>query len=63
VPLENNNETILDVVTNVTKDLRYNKEFVAMLKRLDDETVKRIASSYVEWLYQMLEIDREDNER
>ncbi|MGO9400781.1 MAG: hypothetical protein ACLP19_23500 [Xanthobacteraceae bacterium] len=45
----NNDQNILDVVIDVTRDLRRNAEFVALLRTLDDESARQLAKAYIEF--------------
>ena len=60
--ITNNDQNILDVVTNVTRDLRHSREFCEQLEKLDDETVRKVAKSYIEWLYKALESETKKDE-
>ena len=51
-------QNILDVVVDVTRDLRRNKEFTAQLYSLDEECPRRVAKAYIDFLYRTLEIER-----
>ena len=46
----NNDQTILDVVVDVTKDLRHTASFRELLHPLDDETARRVANAYIDFL-------------
>ena len=54
----NDKQTILDVVADVTKDLRRNKEFTAQLYNLDEERMRRVAQAYIDFLYRTLDLER-----
>jgi hypothetical protein len=56
--MSNDNQTILNVVVDVTRDLRRNKEFTAQLYDLDDERARRVAQKYIEFLYEVLELEK-----
>jgi hypothetical protein len=54
----NDDKTILDVVVDVTRDLRHTESFRELLHPLDDETVRKVANLYIDFLYRTLDIDR-----
>ena len=56
--MANDDQNILDVVVDVSRDLRRNKEFTAQLYSLDDERARRVAKAYIDFLYRTLEIER-----
>jgi hypothetical protein len=45
----------------VTRDLRHNKAFTAQLYSLDEERMRRVAKAYIDFLYQILELERSKN--
>jgi hypothetical protein len=47
---------ILDIIQAVSRDLQRNKEFVALLRTLDDEKARKVAKSYIEFLYHALKL-------
>jgi hypothetical protein len=46
--------TVLDVISEVTRDLRHADSFRALLRPLDEAEARRVAQRYVEFLYQVL---------
>jgi hypothetical protein len=59
--MANNDQTILDVIAAVSTDLRHTASFRELLRTLDDETARKIAQKYIEFLYHALEIDPPQN--
>jgi hypothetical protein len=55
-----NDQNILDVVAAVSRDLRHTASFRQLLHPLDEETSRRVAKAYIEFLYRTLEIERND---
>ena len=51
-------QNILDIIQAVTRDLRHSASFRELLHPLDDDTARRVAERYIQFLYQVLEIDR-----
>ena len=51
-------QDVLDIVQALNRDLRHNGNFCALLTKCDEETERRIARSYLEWLYRALELDK-----
>jgi hypothetical protein len=47
-------QTLLDVISEVTRDLRHTASFGALLRPLDDAAARRVAQRYVDFLYQVL---------
>jgi hypothetical protein len=47
-------QNILDVVVDVTRDLRRTGSFRELLHPLDDETARRVAKEYIKFLYRVL---------
>lgn len=56
-----NDQNILDVVMAVRRDLKRDASFRALLRTLDDETARKIAARYVEFLYHALELEPPQN--
>ena len=52
-----NDQNVLDVVQSVTKDLRHTATFRELLHPLDDETARRVANAYIDFLYKTMEIE------
>ena len=52
---------VLDIIQAISRDLRRNREFCALLRTLDDETSRRIAKEYIEFLYHALELEPPQN--
>jgi hypothetical protein len=50
-------QTILDVVSEVTHDLRHTTSFRALLRPLSDTEARRVAQRYVEFLYRVLDAE------
>jgi hypothetical protein len=50
----NNDQNILDVVVNVTRDLRHNGEMTRLLRKLSDEEAREVARKYIDWIYENL---------
>jgi hypothetical protein len=56
-----NDQNILDVIQAVTRDLRHTESFRELLKTLDDETARKIAKQYIEFLYKVLDLEPPQN--
>jgi hypothetical protein len=56
-----NDQNILDIVQAVSRDLRHTESFRALLHTLDDETARKVAKAYIEFLYHALELDPPQN--
>lgn len=52
-------QNVLDIVQAVTKDLRHTASFRELLHPLDDETARRVANAYIDFLYRTMEIEHE----
>jgi hypothetical protein len=50
-------QSILDIVQAVTRDLRHTETFRELLHPLDDETARKIANAYIEFLYHALDLE------
>jgi hypothetical protein len=55
----NKDQNILDIVTALNREFRYNRSFVELLHKVDADAAKRIGQAYVEWIYRMLEAEHE----
>ena len=53
-----NDQTVLDVVTSVTTDLRHTASFRELLHPIDAETSRRVANAYIDFLYKLLDVER-----
>ena len=47
-------QDVLDIVRDVSRELRFNSSFVAMLYKLDEDEAQRVTRLYLEFLYQIL---------
>jgi hypothetical protein len=54
-------QTILDVITAVTRDLRHTESFRALLQPLDDAEARQVAEHFIAFLYR--ELDTEPPQR
>ena len=52
-------QDVLDIVTDLNRDLRHNAEFCALLRECDEADARRVTQSYLQWLYKALETDKE----
>ena len=50
---------VLDVVESISRDLKDNESFCALLHKCDEETAQRLTKSFLEWLYRVLEMDKQ----
>jgi hypothetical protein len=57
----NDTRTILDVVAAISRELKYNKSFVELLRPVTDEQAKRITQSYLEWINKTMELEDTDH--
>jgi hypothetical protein len=48
---------VLDIVRDVSNDLRHTASFRALLRPLDDAEARRVAQRYIEFLYRVLDIE------
>jgi hypothetical protein len=56
-----NDRNILDVITAVNFDLRHTASFRVILHPIDEDTARRVAKAYIDFLYRTLEIERPQN--
>ena len=47
-------QDVLDIVTALNRYLRFNPNFCEMLEKCDEETSRRVAQHYIEWLHRMI---------
>jgi hypothetical protein len=59
--MAHNDQTIIDIIQAVNSDLRHTASFRELLRTLDDETARKIAQKYIEFLYHASEIDPPQN--
>jgi hypothetical protein len=52
-------QTVLDVVAALNREFRYNPSFMVMVHQLDDDAARRVGKFYMEWLFKVLEMERE----
>jgi hypothetical protein len=48
---------LLDVVTDVTRDLRHTTSFRALLRPLDEAEARQVVARCIEFLYQVLDVE------
>jgi hypothetical protein len=48
-------QDVLDIITALNREMRFNPSFCALLHKCDDEESRHITQSYLEWLYKILE--------
>jgi hypothetical protein len=49
---------LIDVVQRLNVELRFNAAFRKLLRDIDQAAEKRIAASYIDWLYHMLDAEK-----
>ena len=54
-----NDQNIIDIIADVNRDLRHTTSFRQLLHPLDEETSRRVAKAYIEFLYRALEFEYE----
>ena len=48
-------QDVLDIVCDVSRELRFSPTFCAMLHKLDADEARRVTGRYLEFLYKVLE--------
>jgi hypothetical protein len=48
---------LLDIVTAMNRELRFNSSFRALLRDCDNDSERRITQAYLEWINQILEAE------
>jgi hypothetical protein len=60
--MANKGQTVLDIVTALNREFRFNPSFMLMVHPLDDERARRVAQLYIEWINRVLQSKYEHSE-
>jgi hypothetical protein len=52
-------QDVLDIVRDVSRELRFNPSFCQLLHKLDADEAHRITRLYLEWLYAIVRMEQQ----
>jgi hypothetical protein len=55
-------QDVLEIVCDVSRELRFSPSFCTMLRKLDADEAQRVTRSYLEFLFKMLGADQISND-
>jgi hypothetical protein len=55
-------QDLIDVITNVNRDLRHDEAFIVLLRHMTDQEARELAARYIRFLYESLGLERADDE-